>query len=108
MKEAERLADLFKALANPLRLRILALCAARERTSTELRRLLGVSKPLLIAHLKKLLKHGLLEYRVVVDEKRLVIRKLYRVPDDLEIRLDKETLRRLAETLEGKERARSA
>lgn len=77
----EDLASVLKALANPTRLKILALCSSRERSSRELRDALGISKPLLIAHLRILLRAGLLTYRVEVDEERGVIRKYYRTAD---------------------------
>lgn len=77
----DSMASVFKALANPTRLKILALCSTRERSSRELREALGISKPLLIAHLRILLKAGLLTYRVEVDEERGIIRKYYRTAD---------------------------
>jgi ArsR family transcriptional regulator len=80
-KSLEDLASVFKALANPTRLKILALCSPREVSSRELRDVLGISKPLLIAHLRILLRAGLLTYRVEVDEVRGVLRKYYRTAD---------------------------
>ncbi len=56
---AEELSKLLRVLANPVRLEILALCL-EERTLKELREKLGISKPLLIAHIKKLVNHGFL------------------------------------------------
>jgi len=77
----QNLASVLKALANPTRLKILALCSTRERSSRELREELGISKPLLIAHLRILLRAGLLTYRVEVDEEKGIIRKYYRTAD---------------------------
>ncbi len=77
----EDLASVLKALANPTRLKILALCSSREVSSRELREALGISKPLLIAHIRILLRAGLLTYRVEVDEVRGVVRKYYRTTD---------------------------
>ncbi len=77
----ENLASLMKALSHPIRIKILALCAERERTNRELRELLGISKPLLILHLKELIRNGLLDVRAELDKDRLVIRKLYRTAD---------------------------
>ncbi len=74
----EALTRVFSALSHPTRLRILALCAIKERSTKELRELLGISKPLLLAHLRVLLKAGLLEYRTAIDEDKLVIKKFYR------------------------------
>jgi len=56
----------------------LALCLNEEKTSKQLRETLGISKPLLISHLRKLTNNGLLEYRVEFDEKRMIVRKYYR------------------------------
>jgi len=75
---AERSADLFKALSSPIRLKILALCLNEEKTSKQLREALGISKPLLISHLRKLMNSGLLEYRIELDERRMIVRKYYR------------------------------
>ncbi len=75
---AERFAELLKVLANPIRLKILALCLSKERSGRELRESLGISKPLLIAHLRKLVEAGLLEYRTELDEERMIVRKYYR------------------------------
>jgi len=72
------LSKILTVLSHPTRLRILALCAARERTAKELREELGISKPLLIAHLKQLINHGLLESRAEIDEHRYIVRKYYK------------------------------
>ncbi|WP_456452050.1 ArsR family transcriptional regulator [Thermococcus sp.] len=64
-----------------MRLKILALCLNEEKTSKQLREALGISKPLLISHLRKLLNSGFLEYRVEFDEKKMVVRKYYRTKD---------------------------
>ena len=72
---------LFKALSNPIRLKIIALCSKRSMTSKELRSILGISKPLLLAHLKILIKAGLIRYEVEVDSERGIIRKKYRATD---------------------------
>ncbi len=79
----QRLSETFKALSNPTRLRILILCMDAEKTSRELREALGISKPLLISHLRKLLNAGFLEYRVELDEKRMIVRKHYRTRGDV-------------------------
>jgi predicted transcriptional regulator len=54
------------------------LCLNEEKTSKQLREALGISKPLLISHLRKLMNSGFLEYRVEFDEKRMIVRKYYR------------------------------
>lgn len=70
--------EIYKALSNPIRLKILVLCLNKELSSKELRKILGISKPLLISHLKKLVNAGLLEYEVEFDEKRMIIKKYYK------------------------------
>ena len=98
--DAEKLAELFKALSHPLRLKILALCSIGEHTSRELARILGVSRPLVIAHLRVLLRAGLVTYRVVVDEEKMVVKKLYRAVD-VDVCLTRRVLKSLAERLIG-------
>ncbi len=73
-----RLSKLLSILAHPTRIKILALCAVRERSTTELREALGISKPLLIAHLRQLVNAGLLESRAELDTESYVVRKYYR------------------------------
>ncbi|MCD6348532.1 MAG: winged helix-turn-helix transcriptional regulator [Candidatus Korarchaeota archaeon] len=67
----ENLSSLMKAFSHPIRLKILALCAVKRRSNRELRELLGISKPLLILHLKELTKRGLLTIETEIDEDRL-------------------------------------
>ncbi len=95
---AERFAELLKVIANPIRLKILALCLVEERSSRELRETLGISKPLLITHLRKLVNSGLLEYRTELDEDKMIVRKYYRTKD-LEICLTREILQEIYEEL---------
>ncbi len=99
--EIESMSKLFSALSHPTRLKILALCAVKERSSRELREILGISKPLLIAHLKVLLSAGLLTYRAEIDPERFIVRKYYRVPDNLKLCIDVKLLRSLAERIAG-------
>jgi len=77
-KEFDNLAEILRILGNPLRLKILALCAKREHSSRELREKLNISKPLLIAHLKKLQKIGLIEAKVEINKDTYTLRKYYR------------------------------
>ena len=65
-------------MAHPTRLKILALCAEKEMTRRELRETLGISKPLLLAHLKILRNAGLIEDRAVIDEERFIVKRLCR------------------------------
>ncbi len=98
---AERLAELLKVLASPIRLKILALCLSKERTSRELREELGISKPLLIAHLRKLVDAGLLEYRTELDEERVIVRKYYKTKS-FEICINPEILEEIFEEFKAK------
>ncbi len=96
---AEKLTELLKVLANPIRLKILALCLFKERTSRELREKLKISKPLLISHLRKLENMGLLEYRTELDEERMIVRKYYRTRN-FDIRINQEVLEEIFKGLE--------
>ena len=87
----ENLSKMLAVLSHPTRLRILALCAARERTARELREELGISKPLLIAHLKQLINYGFLESRAEIDEQRFIVRKYYKTRK-FKIEISDETL----------------
>ncbi len=85
------LSKILTALSHPTRLRILALCAVKERTAKELREELGISKPLLIAHLKQLINHGFLESRAEIDKHRYIVRKYYKTRK-FKIEISDETL----------------
>jgi len=71
-------AEILRILGNPLGLKISALCAKRKHSSRELREKLNISKPLLIAHLKKLQKIGLIEAKVEIDKNTYTLRKYYK------------------------------
>lgn len=75
-------------------MKILALCLDKEMTNKELRERLNISKPLLIMHLKMLIKYGLLEQRVEFDENKLIIRKYYKTKN-FEIRIGASTLKKV-------------
>ena len=59
--EAQQLIAQFKALADPVRLRLIALCAHGECSVSELTRVLALSQPRVSQHLKTLCDAGLLE-----------------------------------------------
>jgi len=59
----EQQADLFKALADPMRLRILALLRIREACVCELAGLLPITQPAVSQHLRKLRQAGLIQER---------------------------------------------
>jgi len=74
----EQLADLFKALGDPVRLRILALLRVREACVCELAGLLPISQPAVSQHLRKLRQAGL------VHERRQKYWTYYAVRSDLD------------------------
>lgn len=94
MKEWVRL---LRTLANPIRLRMLALIAVRPRHAYELSKLLGLSYPLVHMHLRALEKAGLIE-GAYVEEAR--VKRVYQLKD-FRLVLDGESLRKLGEKLEG-------
>jgi predicted transcriptional regulator len=94
----ENLVELLKVLANPIRLKILALCLSKEMTSRELRSELKLSKPLLISHLRKLVNTGMLDCRVELDRKRMIVRKYYRTRN-FEICINSRVLEEIFENL---------
>jgi ArsR family transcriptional regulator len=59
----EEQAELFKALADPVRLRILALLRIREACVCELAELLPITQPAVSQHLRKLRQAGLVRER---------------------------------------------
>jgi ArsR family transcriptional regulator len=105
--ETEQLIAQFKALADPVRLRIVALCAQGECSVSELTEVLGNSQPRVSQHLKQLCAAALLErfrdghfvyYRVATsgDDAALRRRLLGLVPGhDPEFASDTDKLRRL-------------
>ena len=98
---AESLTGLLKVLASPIRLKILALCLFKERTSRELRENLKISKTLLISHLRKLVNMGLLEYRTELDEERMIVREYYRTRN-FGVCINSEVLKEIFEELENR------
>ncbi len=64
-----------------------------------MREILNISKPLLIAHPHKLLKAGLLKYRVELDKEKSIIRKYYRTKEEIYINM--EVLKMITEELLG-------
>ncbi len=88
------LAKILSVLSHPTRLRILALCAIRERTTRELREALNISKPLLIAHLKQLINYGFLEARAEIDKEKFIVKKYYKTRK-FEVKISDEILRKL-------------
>ncbi len=91
-----RLSEFLQVLAHPIRLKVLILCLEEEKTTKQLREALGISKPLLIAHIRKLVNVGFLSSRVEFDSKRIIVRKYYRT-NDFEVKVNKDVLKSLGE-----------
>ena len=85
------LSKMLSVLSHPTRLKILALCAVKERTARELREEIGISKPLLIAHIKQLINYGFIESRAEIDEERFIVKKYYKTKK-FEIKINDEIL----------------
>jgi ArsR family transcriptional regulator len=102
-----RLLTRFKALADPVRARLVSLCGAAECSVSELTRVTGLSQPRVSQHLKQLIAAGLLErfrdgqyvyYRVPAAEGSAAqIRRLLALlpADEPEFRRDVDKLREL-------------
>lgn len=93
LNQAEQLAAQFKALADPVRMRLVALCRQGECSVSELTQVVGLSQPRVSQHLKRLCDAGILErfrdgqwvfYRVPVrgDEAAARRRLLELIPDE--------------------------
>jgi ArsR family transcriptional regulator, arsenate/arsenite/antimonite-responsive transcriptional repressor len=92
-RDAEQLADTFKAMADPARLRLLSFIAAQpsgEACVCHLMKPLGLSQPTVSHHLKVLFDAGLLDrerrgtwvfYRIVAD-RMTALRDVLAVPID--------------------------
>lgn len=68
--------ELLRLIGSPYRLAIVCLLAERERTVSELRRILGVRQSLVSQHLARLRDHS------VVEAQREANRAYYRLTDD--------------------------
>jgi ArsR family transcriptional regulator len=96
-QSVEKLAEVLRMLANPVRLRMLALIAVKPRYAYELAKLLGLSYPLVHLHLTALERAGFIEGDYVGGPRT---RKVYRLRD-FELVISKELLRKLGERLES-------
>jgi ArsR family transcriptional regulator len=92
-RASETLISRFKALADPARLRLAALCGVAECSVSELTDVTGLSQPRVSQHLKALIDAGLLErfrdgqfvyYRVPTNDTDVAVRRrlLALLPDD--------------------------
>lgn len=81
--------DLFDALADPTRRRVLELVSERPRRAGELAAAVGTSAPVMSRHLRILLEHGLVEDERVPDDARVRVFRLQSKPiGDLQAWLD--------------------
>ncbi len=93
----DELLTMLSALANPWRLRILALLAGRSHYVSNLAREVGISRPLVHMHLKKLEEAGLVIGRLELSEDGKALRYFDVAP--IALTITPETFVRAAETL---------
>lgn len=96
-RDGEELLTLLSALANPLRLRIVAALADGTTYVSQLARDLGISRPLLHMHLQKLESAGVIVGHLEVSEDGRAMR--YYAVTDFTQQLDAATIRRAASSL---------
>ncbi|MEZ0345170.1 MAG: winged helix-turn-helix domain-containing protein [Infirmifilum sp.] len=94
----EELAEVLQVLANPVRLKMLALIAVRPRHAYELSKLLGLSYPLTHLHVSLLERMGFIKGETVQGPRP---KKVYSL-SGFSITISPELLRKLGEALEGK------
>ena len=85
----------FKALANPYRLKILGALSHKPRTITDLSKLLKISSPLVSMHLRKLKKAGLVkkgERETIERKPDPPLNKLYYEVVDFDFQVNPEML----------------
>lgn len=97
IRDVERLAEVLRMLANPVRLKMLALIAVKPRHAYELAKILGLSYPLVHLNLTALEKAGFIEGGYVEGPRT---RKVYKLRD-FELVISKDSLRKLGEGLES-------
>ncbi|QOJ79515.1 winged helix-turn-helix transcriptional regulator [Infirmifilum lucidum] len=93
----EELAEVLQVLANPVRLKMLALIAVRPRYAYELSKILGLSYPLTHLHVTALEKAGLVRSEVIPGPRP---KKVYSLAD-FRVEVSPETLKKMGEELEG-------
>src|SRR5215831_1870401 len=99
----DRLVEMLAALANPIRLRIVATLAGGRDYVSHLAREIGVSRPLLHMHLQRLEAAGLIEGSLELSEDGKAM-KYYEVTN-FDLRLTPEALAEAAETLTRTEKS---
>ncbi|WP_114240731.1 ArsR family transcriptional regulator [Dyella sp. C9] len=90
----DALAGQLAALASPQRLRIVGALTADELHVSELARRLGMSRPLLYAHLARLEEAGILVGRLELSKDGKALKYFKVVP--FQLKLDAKTIRELA------------
>ncbi len=81
-----------EALSNPIRIKIYYLLSEKPYNIYELSKTIGLSRPVIYAHLKKLENADLVESTMILEEGRA--KKMYRAKD-FSLYIDKEVIRNL-------------
>ena len=95
--EGDELVDQLGALANPVRLRVLAALTDGTQYVSELARQLGISRPLLHMHLQRLESAGLVAGHLELSEDGKA-KKFFTVTD-FDLRINPKHIRAIATTL---------
>lgn len=93
----DELLALFEALANPHRLRIIAILADGKQYVSQLAREAGMSRPLLYMHLQKMEKAGIVKTEMKISEDGKAMKFYELLP--FEFRITPELIREAAKTL---------
>jgi predicted transcriptional regulator len=99
IQTGDRLLAVLNALANPHRLRIIAVLGRGRQYVSQLAREIGMSRPLLHMHLRKLEAAGLISGSMEISDDGKAM-KFYEVTD-FALALTPELISRLSETLPG-------
>jgi ArsR family transcriptional regulator len=99
----DELIEMLAALANPIRLRILAKLAGGRDYVSHLAREIGISRPLLHMHLQKLEAAGLISGTLELSEDGKAM-KYFQITD-FDLHLTASVLAEAAKTLTGSERS---
>jgi CRISPR locus-related DNA-binding protein len=94
--DAEKLAEVLNALGNTYSLKVLSTLSRGERYVSELAAEVGISRPLLYLHLKKLENAGLVESEVRHFDTPPYTKKYYKAKD-FELSLSLDVIRRIVE-----------
>ncbi|MCC6004368.1 MAG: winged helix-turn-helix domain-containing protein [Thermofilum sp.] len=97
VEEVEKLSEVLQVLANPIRLKMLALIAVKPRYAYELSKYLKLSYPLTHLHLNILEKAGFISGSYVEGPRT---KKVYRL-NDFQLTISGEVLKRIGEKLEN-------